>query len=46
MRSTGEVMGSADSFGMAYAKAELGAGEALPTAGTVFLQPMTGTNRH
>ena len=26
MRSTGEVMGSADSFGMAYAKAELGAG--------------------
>ena len=37
MRSTGEVMGSADSFGMAYAKAELGAGEALPTAGTVFL---------
>ncbi len=37
MRSTGEVMGSADSFGMAYAKAELGAGEALPTKGTVFL---------
>ena len=37
MRSTGEVMGSATSFGMAYAKAELGAGEALPTAGTVFL---------
>ena len=37
MRSTGEVMGSADNFGMAYAKAELGAGEALPTSGTVFL---------
>ena len=37
MRSTGEVMGSADNFGMAYAKAELGAGEALPTTGTVFL---------
>ena len=37
MRSTGEVMGSASSFGMAYAKAELGAGEALPTEGTVFL---------
>ena len=37
MRSTGEVMGSASSFGMAYAKAELGAGEALPTDGTVFL---------
>ncbi len=37
MRSTGEVMGSASSFGMAYAKAELAAGEALPTGGTVFL---------
>jgi carbamoyl-phosphate synthase large subunit len=37
MRSTGEVMGTASSFGMAYAKAELGAGEVLPTAGTVFL---------
>lgn len=37
MRSTGEVMGTATSFGMAYAKAELGAGEVLPTAGTVFL---------
>jgi carbamoyl-phosphate synthase large subunit len=37
MRSTGEVMGSASSFGLAYAKAELGAGEVLPTGGTVFL---------
>ena len=37
MRSTGEVMGSAASFGMAYAKAELAAGEALPTSGVVFL---------
>ncbi len=37
MRSTGEVMGSAQSFGMAYAKAELGAGDALPTSGIVFL---------
>ena len=37
MRSTGEVMGSAASFGMAYAKAELAAGEALPTQGVVFL---------
>ncbi len=37
MRSTGEVMGSAVSFGMAYAKAELAAGEALPTGGTAFL---------
>ena len=37
MRSTGEVMGTARGFGLAYAKAELGAGEALPTGGTVFL---------
>ncbi|MFM7264231.1 MAG: carbamoyl phosphate synthase large subunit, partial [Cyanobium sp.] len=37
MRSTGEVMGIAPGFGLAYAKAELAAGEPLPTAGTVFL---------
>ncbi|WP_320667665.1 carbamoyl-phosphate synthase large subunit [Prochlorococcus sp. MIT 1307] len=37
MRSTGEVMGSAPTFGMAYAKSELAAGEALPTTGIVFL---------
>jgi carbamoyl-phosphate synthase large subunit len=37
MRSTGEVMGIASSFGLAYAKAELAAGEPLPTGGTVFL---------
>ncbi len=37
MRSTGEVMGSASTFGMAYAKSELAAGEELPTSGIVFL---------
>ncbi len=37
MRSTGEVMGSASTFGMAYAKSELAAGEGLPTSGFVFL---------
>jgi carbamoyl-phosphate synthase large subunit len=37
MRSTGEVMGIARGFGMAYGKAEQAAGEALPTGGTVFL---------
>ncbi|EDY39425.1 carbamoyl-phosphate synthase, large subunit [Cyanobium sp. PCC 7001] len=37
MRSTGEVMGIAPAFGMAYAKAEQGAGESLPTAGRAFL---------
>ena len=37
MRSTGEVMGTDESFGMAYAKAQIAAGNALPTSGTVFL---------
>ncbi len=37
MRSTGEVMGMADSFGEAYAKAALAAGLALPQSGAVFL---------
>ena len=37
MKSTGEVMGSANTIGMAYAKSELAAGEGLPTSGFVFL---------
>jgi carbamoyl-phosphate synthase large subunit len=37
MRSTGEVMGIDRDFGLAYAKAELGAGEVLPLKGTVFV---------
>jgi carbamoyl-phosphate synthase large subunit len=37
MRSTGEVLGMADSFGMAYFKAELAAGQLLPTGGTVLI---------
>lgn len=37
MKSTGEVMGLADNFGAAYAKAEAGAFGALPTQGTVFV---------
>ncbi len=37
MRSTGEVMGIADSFGMAFAKAQDSAGGALPLSGTVFV---------
>jgi carbamoyl-phosphate synthase large subunit len=36
MRSTGEVMGVADNFGEAFAKAQLSAGLILPTSGTVF----------
>jgi carbamoyl-phosphate synthase large subunit len=37
MRSTGEVMGIDETFGRAFFKAELAAGNGLPTAGTVFL---------
>jgi len=37
MRSTGEVMGMDESFGMAFAKAQMAAGNGLPTQGTVFL---------
>ncbi len=37
MKSTGEVMGVADNFGEAFAKAQLAAGQALPTAGVIFL---------
>jgi len=37
MKSTGEVMGVADNFGEAFAKAQLAAGQKLPLKGTVFL---------
>lgn len=37
MRSTGEVMGIAESFGAAFLKAMLAAGMTLPQQGTVFL---------
>ena len=37
MKSTGEVMGTADNFGEAFAKAQLAAGNRLPTRGTVFI---------
>ncbi len=37
MRSTGEVMGIASSFGLAFAKAQRAAGQLLPTTGCAFL---------
>jgi carbamoyl-phosphate synthase large subunit len=37
MRSTGEVMGVADAFGPAFAKAQLAAGNGLPPEGAVFV---------
>ena len=36
MRSTGEVMGIGESFGIAFAKAQLAAGTRLPDSGRVF----------
>ncbi|HQX83595.1 MAG TPA: carbamoyl-phosphate synthase large subunit, partial [Vicinamibacterales bacterium] len=37
MKSTGEVMGGAESFGVAFAKAQMGAGQMLPQGGTAFI---------
>ncbi|MDH4350243.1 MAG: carbamoyl-phosphate synthase large subunit [Gemmatimonadota bacterium] len=37
MRSTGEVMGVADSFGMAFAKAQIAADGALPLSGAILV---------
>lgn len=37
MRSTGEVMGIDRDLGLAFAKSQLGAGQILPTKGTVFI---------
>ncbi len=40
MKSTGEVMGWDDNMGLAYLKAQLGAGQVIPESGTVFLSVM------
>ena len=37
MKSTGEVMGGAETFGAAFAKAQIGAGQRLPREGTAFI---------
>ncbi len=37
MKSTGEVMGGAATFGSAFGKAQLAAGQRLPTGGTAFI---------
>jgi carbamoyl-phosphate synthase large subunit len=46
MRSTGEVMGISSTFGLAFAKAQLAAGQRLPTKGTVFLSVNDHDKRH
>lgn len=37
MKSTGEVMGVDSTFGNAFAKSQISAGNSLPTSGTVFI---------
>jgi carbamoyl-phosphate synthase large subunit len=37
MKSTGEVMGIGETFGIAFAKAQIAAGHGLPTAGGAFI---------
>jgi carbamoyl-phosphate synthase large subunit len=37
MKSTGEVMGISEDFGIAFAKSQAAAGFTIPTAGTVFI---------
>jgi carbamoyl-phosphate synthase large subunit len=46
MRSTGEVMGISSTFGLAFAKAQLAAGQGLPQRGTVFLSVNDHDKRH
>ncbi len=42
MKSTGEVMGTADSFGRAYRKAQHATGKPVPTSGTMALDLSAG----
>jgi carbamoyl-phosphate synthase large subunit len=46
MRSTGEVMGVARTFGEAFAKAQLAAGQKLPRKGTIFVSVNDHDKRH
>src|SRR6266704_698047 len=46
MRSTGEVMGISTSYGQAFAKAQLAAGQRLPRKGTVFLSVNDRDKKH
>jgi carbamoyl-phosphate synthase large subunit len=46
MRSTGEVMGISSTFGLAFAKAQLSAGQRLPLSGTVFMSVNDHDKRH
>src|SRR5206468_388946 len=46
MKSTGEVMGIARDFDIAFAKALIGAGMALPQSGTAFVSVKDGDKDH
>jgi carbamoyl-phosphate synthase large subunit len=46
MKSTGEVMGVAKSFGQAFAKAQLAAGQRLPRKGSIFISVGDHDKRH
>ena len=46
MRSTGEVMGIDSGFGTAFAKAQAGAQDGLPTSGRVFVSVANRDKRH
>ena len=46
MRSTGEVIGFDNNLGSAYAKAEIGAGNILPSQGQVFLSVNNEDKQH
>src|SRR5436853_626703 len=46
MKSTGEVMGVADTFGEAFAKAQVSAGQELPISGTLFISVNDHDKKH
>jgi carbamoyl-phosphate synthase large subunit len=46
MKSTGEVMGLAKSYGQAFAKAQLAAGQRLPRKGSIFISVGDHDKRH
>jgi carbamoyl-phosphate synthase large subunit len=46
MKSTGEVMGISSNFGVSFAKAQLSAGNNIPTGGTCFLSFVDADKKH
>jgi carbamoyl-phosphate synthase large subunit len=46
MKSTGEVMGISSNFGVSFAKAQISAGNKIPTSGTCFLSFVDSDKKH